>query len=293
MRRLKCNHSKRPPRTSAWIGVLALASVMLWAACGDNGYVQPDAAVGVDTGPRPDAMPVCQGNNDGIITTSEMPMVAGISVDYLVNAPQTTVTVSPSGTIDGGGNRIWDFSSAAGEVWNIPLQTASGRWFESDFGDAHYVALLAPGNDTLGVYRATPEAVWLLGFASGAQDVTLAVYDAPVPLIRFPLQVGQSWAVVAHITDAVYDGVPFASTDTYNISVDQRGTLVLPYLSLHNTLRLKVELHQSLPGGQTLHRFQYLYLHECYGELGRIVSTANELDPGFTSAAEFRRLALP
>jgi len=75
--------------------------------------------------------------------------------------------------------------------------------------------------------------------------------------------------------------------------VDQRGTLDLPYLSLHNTLRLRVELTQSLPGGQTIHRFQLLYVHECYGELGRIVSLDNELDPNFTTASEFRRLALP
>ena len=111
-------------------------------------------------------------------------------------------------------------------------------------------------------------------------------------MIRFPVVEGQSWAMVAHITDAVYEGQPFASTDSYNISVDQRGTVDLPYLSLHNTLRLRVEVQQSLPGGQTIHRFQYLYLQECYGELGRIVSLDNELDPGFTTASEFRRLAL-
>ncbi len=273
-------------------GALLCTLLLGVGGCPDNGVVGPDAAADAAT-PLPDAMPVCQGNNDGIITSAEMPMVSGITVNYLVNAPGTSVGVQPSGTVDGGGERTWDFTDTGGEVFAITLDTIWGRWFESDFSDAHYVSTLAPGSDVLGVYRAADDAIWLLGFASPQQDQTLAVYDEPVPLIRFPISEGQSWAVVAHITNAVYDGQPFASTDTYNISVDQRGTLELPYLSLHNTLRLRVELTQSLPGGQTIRRTQLLYVHECYGELGRIVSVDNETDPNFTTAAEFRRLALP
>lgn len=272
---------------------LLVTALLLGAVgCPDNGVVGPDAAADTAT-PLPDAMPHCQGNNDGVITTDEMPMVPGVTVDYLVNASGTSVGVQPAGTVDGNGERLWDFSDTSGEVFAIALEPIAGRWFESDFADAHYVSRLAPGSDALGVYRATAEAVWILGFASPQPDVTLAVYDEPVPLIRYPIAEGQSWAVVAHITDAVYDGQPFASTDTYNITVDQRGTLELPYLSLHNTLRLHVDLTQSLPGGQTIHRIQLLYLHECYGELGRIVSVDNEVDPNFTTASEFRRLALP
>jgi len=37
---------------------------------------------------------------------------------------------------------------------------------------------------------------------------------------------------------------------------------------------------------------QNLFFHECYGELGRMVSNPGESDPNFPSAAEFRRLAL-
>ena len=274
-------------------GMLTLALLALVAACTYTGVQGPDAAPGADTGPAPDTLPTCQGNNDGIISQAEMPMVTGITVDYLVNAPGSVVMVEPAGQPRGDGTVEWDFSDESGQVFSISLATVWGAWYESSFASAHYAAALAPGNDTLGIYRAADGAIWMLGFASPDADRTLAVYDSPVPLIRFPVSVGQSWAVVAHITDATYDHQPYAATDTYNITVDQRGTLVLPYLSLHNTLRLKVELHTSLPGGQTIHRIQYLYVHECYGELGRIVSQDGELDPGFTQAAEFRRLALP
>ncbi len=272
---------------------LALAAVLSVAACSEPGVVGPDAAIDPDAGPGPDAMPTCQGNNDGVITADEMPMVPGASISYLVNAPGTTVTVAPSGQPDGQGGTSWDFSDDSGQAWTIGLSTVIGQWYESSFANAQYASPLSPSDDTLGVYRVADGAIWLLGYASPDEDRTLAVYDEPVPLIRFPITEGMSWTKVSHITDAVYDNQPFASTDTYRISVDQRGTVEFPYLSLHNTLRMKVELHTSLPGGQTIHRIQYLYLHECWGELARIVSTDGELDPAFTTAAEFRRLAMP
>jgi hypothetical protein len=265
----------------------------LLSGCPEDGYVGPDAGPGQDSGPTPDVAPLCQGDNDGVISQAEMPMVTGITVDYLVNAPGTMVTVQPAGQPKGDGTVEWDFSDTSGQVFSVNLGSVWGSWYEPSFPTAQYAAALSPGSDTLGIYRAADGAVWMLGFASPQEGRTLAVYESPVPLVRFPVSVGQSWAVLGRITDATYEGQPYAATDTYNISVDQRGTLVLPYLSLHNTLRLKVELHTSLPGGQTLHRIQYLYLHECYGELGRIVSQEGELDPGFTQAAEFRRLALP
>jgi len=96
----------------------------------------------------------------------------------------------------------------------------------------------------------------------------------------------------AQIANGTLNGQPFASTDTYRISVDARGTAILPYLRFDNTLRVHVELTQALPGGVAVTHIQYLFFHECYGELGRMVSNPGETNPAFTTAGEFRRLAL-
>ena len=45
-------------------------------------------------------------------------------------------------------------------------------------------------------------------------------------------------------------------------------------------------------GGVSVRRIQYLFFHECYGELGRMVSNQGETNPSFTTASELRRLAL-
>ena len=71
-----------------------------------------------------------------------------------------------------------------------------------------------------------------------------------------------------------------------------RGAAVLPYLRLQNTLRVQVKLTQTLPGGVVIRRIQHLYLHECSGEAGRVLSPPGTTDPDFAEAAEFRRVAL-
>jgi hypothetical protein len=63
-------------------------------------------------------------------------------------------------------------------------------------------------------------------------------------------------------------------------------------LSFDNTMRVHVDLTQTLPGGISVTRIQYLFFHECFGELGRMVSVPNEPNEVFSNAGEFRRLAL-
>lgn len=271
---------------------VALVAALLFAACSDSGYAPVDADTVDGYEPPVDAGQVCQGNNDGVISRDELPVVMGASVDYLVNPPSTTVTVSPDGEQDGAGNVIWDFSSTEGQVFTVTLEPVWDKWFADYFPEADYASVTSPGDDTLGVYEVDDQAVWLLGYASPQEDHTLAIYDSPIALIRFPLSEGMSWVAVGEIQNGTWQGSPFATQDTFRVHVDQQGTLRLPYLDVKKTLRVGVEVVQSLPGGNTLRRIQYLYIHECYGELGRIVSQQGELDPRFTTAAEFRRLAL-
>jgi len=66
----------------------------------------------------------------------------------------------------------------------------------------------------------------------------------------------------------------------------------LPFLSATKTLRIHVDLVVTTPSAAQVHTIQYLFFHECTGELGRMVSQPNETDENFTTASIFRRLAL-
>jgi hypothetical protein len=252
------------------------------------------AVPGIDDagyGQAPDLAPLCSGNNDGQIARDELVFPPGLAVHYLFNPPGTTVTVDPSGAMTSSGVE-WDLTSTAGEVHDLVIEPVADKWFASSFPDATYATLSDLASGTLGVFRVTDGALLLLGFASDEPDRTLLVYDAPVQTLRFPVRQGDAWVTGARVTGGKLDGQPFASTDTYRVSVDAIGTAVLPYLSFANTLRVHVELSQVVPGGVQVSRIQHLFFHECYGELGRMVSRTGEQDPGFTTAAEFRRLAL-
>lgn len=269
-----------------WIAV----SLCLFAA-GCFGSPPPAGSDDGGLGTAPDLAPLCSGNDDGVIQASELSFPLGATVHYLDNPPGTTMTVNPAGTMTASGPE-WDLTNTSGQVLPFTIEPIAGKWFASSFPGATYATTSDPASGTLGIFRVAPEALYLLGFASEEPNKTLLVYSAPVASLRFPVKLGDSYVTGAQIVNGTLEGKPFASTDTYQVSVDARGTAILPYLRFENTLRIKVQLSQALPGGVAVTHIQYLFFHECYGELGRMVSNPGETNPAFTVASEFRRLAL-
>ncbi len=268
-----------------------LAPLLLAAGCFGGGGLPDAGDDGALTTGAPDLAPLCSGNNDGVIERGELAFPVGLSVSYLVNPAGTTAAVNPDGTMGADGLE-WDLSSTAGEVHQLTIESVADKWFAAHFPDATYATTTDVASGTLGVFKVTDEALLLLGYASPEQGRTLLVYDQPVATLHFPVRLGDAWVTGATIKGGTLEGTPFASRDTYRISVDARGAAVLPYLRFPNTLRIHVELSEALPGGQSVLRIQHLFFHECYGELGRMVSQTGETDPSFQQAAEFRRLAL-
>ncbi len=265
-----------------------LLPMLLLSACGATlPPVNDDAGYGK----QPDMLPPCVGDNDGTITRSEVNFALNIPIHYLTNPPGTTVGVAPDGKATPSGPE-WDLTSTAGDVTSLTLEPLTGAWFAPSFPGATYFTVSDTGSGTLGIFKVTDGALQLLGFASRDPNKTLLVYDTPVDTLRFPARKGDGWVTGARIINGTLNGAPFASTDTYKIAVDARGSAVLPFLSFANTLRVHVDLTQALPGGVAVSRVQHLFFHECYGELGRMVSSPGDTNPSFTSAAEFRRLAL-
>ncbi|HWE29335.1 MAG TPA: hypothetical protein VHB97_15105 [Polyangia bacterium] len=264
------------------------------AALGAGGCFGSNAPNGNDDaayGTAPDLGPLCIGNNDGKIDRNELSFPLGASVDYLANPSGTTTTVAPDGTQMAGVTE-WDLTSTAGDVHKLTLEPLAGKWFASSFSGATYATTTDLATNTLGIFRVADDGLYILGYASESPNQTLLVYDAPILSLKFPVTLGDAWVSTAHIVNGMLNGQPYAGLDTYKISIDARGTAVLPFLSFDNTMRVHVDLTQTVPGGISVSRIQYLFFHECYGELGRMVSVINESNEMFTNAGEFRRLAL-
>lgn len=268
---------------------LSLLALAAGGCFGSNAL--PDGGSDAAYGAAPDLGPLCTGNNDGVIARDELQFPVGLGVNYLSNPAGTTVAVSPDGTMTAAGVR-WDLTSTAGDVHKLTLESVADKWFGASFPGASYATVTDLASNTLGVFRVTNDTLEILGYASVTPNQTLLVYDQPIASLKFPVTAGQSWVTSAHIVNGTLNGMPYAGLDTYRISVDARGTAALPFLDFGNTLRVHVDLTQTVPGGISVTRIQYLFFHECYGELGRMVSSPNEPNESFADAAEFRRLAL-
>ncbi len=277
--------SKLRACTTALFTLAALGAGGCFGSNVPNG--NDDAAYGTP----PDFGPQCTGNNDGVIDRSELQFPVGASVNYLSNPAGTTTPVSPDGTMTASGPQ-WDLTSTAGDVHKLTLLPISAQWFAASFPGGSYATTTDIASGTLGIFRVADDGLYILGYASQTPNQTLLVYDTPILSLKFPAAIGQSWVSTAHVVNGTLNGMPYASSDSYKISIDARGTVELPFLSFANTLRVHVDLTQTLPGGISVSRIQYLFFHECYGELGRMVSAPNEPNESFANAAEFRRLAL-
>jgi hypothetical protein len=269
----------------AWIGLLASGCVTEEPELRDGGR---DAFV-----PLADAGPVCRGNLDGVIDRSEVLFVPGAEARYRINPSGVGVRVSTAGTSSADGSRVWDFTGMEGALVPLQLVAVEGQWFAARFPGAQYAARLDPREPTLGVYRATDTSVEFLG-AVGEREAppTILRYDAPVPLLRFPLRLGDRWSATATTVDGVVEGTPVASRDTYELHVDARGEVRLGILTFRDALRLRVEVSQRFPAGPGRRRIQYLWMTECYGEVARITSMEGQVELEFATAQEFRRLGL-
>lgn len=253
---------------------------------------EPDGGGFIPLPDVPDAG-VCRGNRDGVIDRAELLFAPGVEARYRVNPPGTQARVDPRGAARADGTRAWDFRDPSGVTAPLTLLDARGQWFAARFPTAQYAARLDPRAGNLGVYRATDTAVELLGVAGPAEsEGTLVRYDVPVGLLRFPLRVGASWTAEATTAEATVQNTPVASRDRYEVTVDARGELRLAELTFTDALRVRVEVTQRFPAGPGVRRIQHLWMVECYGEVARMTSLDNEVNPDFTLALEFRRLGL-
>ena len=241
----------------------------------------------------------CLPDLDGRITAAEMPVILDNPVDYYISGDGTTVDLA--GQTDASGRRFWDFSAERASDARVAISAAplAEQWYADEFPAGEFVmaTALAAGAATDGIYALDDEALWFLGAASRDEEptsgTTLLVYRTPIALFRFPLVAGDAWTESGVLDNAELNGLPYNGTDSYQIEVDGNGRLDLPYLSFEQALRVRTRVVVTpAVGGVTTSKRQVSFLFECFGEVARATSRADEAAADFTTAAELRRFAL-
>jgi hypothetical protein len=276
------------------LAVMAALAALL-GGCGDNrtfpqhgGYETP--------GIEPLA---CVPNLDGRIDATELSAAIGVPIRYLVSPAGEERTVDVAGAVDAGGTLRWDWSLDHADDAEVVVTPASlaGKWYESAFGVSDgFVTPFDAGGRLESVYRQDGEALWLLGLASRAESPaegqTLMVYQAPVALLRFPVAPGQSFVSTGTIANGVVSGLPYAGKDVYEVTVDALGRMELPQLVFEQAHRVRTRVTVEPAVGAATARRQVSYFFECFAEVARAVSRADEPEADFTTAAEQWRLGL-
>ena len=262
---------------------------------GDDGKAPPadtaqDSGSSTDSGPPPDTTSgVCSPNGDGIVTRAEMPIAAGLHASYKVAAD---VTWSTAGADLGDGAFEWDLSGTLpGDTSAlVEARPLEGTWFEADFPDATYAARLSETQNLLGVFRVTDDGLFLQGVVSIEDSLTATnlAYDPPVQVLKFPVEQGMVWKTDSTVTGAAL-GVWSMYTEKYRSEVDAHGTLKTPFADFP-VLRINVELTRTI-GVFPVTLRTHMFIAECFGTVGSVVSQDNETGAEFEDVSELRRLA--
>ena len=252
------------------------AIFMTLAACTTNQTPQPE--------PAP-VLPSCVPNRDGMITSDELPIALGASLTYYVG---TNRTIAQTGT-------TWDYSAELGDddVVSLGPVALKDQWYAASFPAGQFVVDAGGGLD--GIYHQDGQALWLDGTASqdGAMaSRTLIVYPQPVAVLRFPVAAGDAYTTRAALAGATINGLPFNGSDEVSVSVVGTGLLAVPYVELSPVLRVTLAVVRMPTTGPSTSRRTTLFLFECFGEVARAESKADEPSADFTFAAYFRRFAL-
>jgi len=245
------------------------AFYILLAACGTNETPQP--------APVP-TLPECVPNRDGTITADELPIAIGATLTYYTSTNASGVGYEMAQ------------ESASDQVVALGPVALGAQWYAASFPTGQFVVAAGSGLD--GIYHQDAQALWLDGTASQAMGAnqTLIVYPTPLPVLRFPITVGEMYSSTVAYT-ATIDGLPFNGSDELDVDVPDSGRLDVPYVQFSPTLRVREKAVRKT-GATAITKRTTLFLFECFGEVARAESKQDEPNPDFTQAAYLRRYAL-
>lgn len=251
----------------------------------------------------------CHPNYDRVITRAEAPFGPNLSANYEIT---TDVTGFDSAATCDGAACAWDLVDVPGTVTEQIDETIApaDTWWEDEpgFEDATFAAVLGEfsvsyfywdicDQTQLGVYQVTDDAVLLLGIVGEDQvDGTALVYDPPLPILKFPLEVGASWTVDTTATGPLCGSwADYVIDQTLTASVDAAGAVATPYGDFTDVVRVNSVLERHigigiLPTSVRSHTF----VAECFTRVAIVTSAEgadDEEDGEIRDIAEIRSLA--
>jgi hypothetical protein len=275
-----CRH--RAARTCPGLG-LALLALLALSGCAEHRSA-PTHGDYVAAEPEPLA---CWPNLDGRIDSSEILTAYGETIRYLVTPYGVERPVNVAGTIDAAGGVAWDWATdyADDQVVRVVPSAVTDKWYAASFPGGQIVTPFDAAGRTESIARQDASSL-----PDPPEGRTLLVYDTPVAVLRFPVAPGQTFVSAASVTNGEVRGLPYAGQDVYEVTVDAAGEIRLPQITFTQAHRVRTRVTVSPAVGSSTSRRQVSFFAECFAEVARATSLADEPEPDFTIAAEIWRL---
>jgi hypothetical protein len=253
----------------------------------DAGPPDPDGGASADAGSADAGPPGC-GDGDGRIDAEELPLPVGESLELRVAFDEA---VDSRGAERADGTRLWDFEGpyASDTDRTFVRRGLDGAWYAERFSGATYTLPLSAEDDLRGVFEVTRAEVRLVGIVSPDDGLsrTELEYDPPVPVWRFPLEVGASWEQTSTVS-GVASGVTSVYTETWRVGVDARGAVGTP-AGVREVLRVNTRITRTVGALVTVLR-RHAYVEECAGTVAQLFGRDNDTDEEPSEAAELWRV---
>jgi hypothetical protein len=269
-----------------------VCTLRLLADSGEPDGLRPDLGLseagtdqGADTTPpgdlgEGDGGPICKANADDAVARSEMPIAVGSSITYAIG---TGLTIDLVGTKKSGRTH-WSLEQTAVDDKTVVSELLEVfAWAKADYKDATYTSLISDKDGAYGVFKATPNALQLLGVISKDKAVPFSSgielpYSKPIDMLRFPVDKSLSYTSEANAS-GYFNGPWLYVSEQYTVKTLDVGTLKLPKISFEAVL-VKVAIKQTPYANPFLvkRRTVFLFVAECYGIVGRIVVGAEVKD---------------
>ena len=274
MGRIALDRRSRPDgqKPQSTRGSVLLALWLAFASCG--GEATPPEARAREGQPP---LPSCSGDNNGIIEPGELDFSPGRSVPYAVQG-EGDRPVAPQGD-PALGKGLWDFRDATFDrLEEVPMLDPRDLWCADRVPGASLALRFVPEEEGLDpaymIMRAGEDELEILAVASVEPEDQLLLYDRAVALMRFPMELGQSWSaavspVEGSFFNEIHDLDKLGIEHRYSFQVTGQGTLHLPGLSIENVLELTMTLEQTLQDDLLRTRTETYLVHECLGTVAR------------------------
>jgi hypothetical protein len=238
---------------------------------------------------------VCAPDGDGSITAAELKPMIGAVARYRLGRNRA---IDLAGQPSPDGSRRWDWLAANPQDEGLGVTAAKldQQWYAAQFPGGQFTVPFDAAGEFDAVYAHDAAALWLLGLASREEHPqggqTRMRYETPVAVFQFPLQVGAAWTSVGVVKQGVLRGLPYVGQDTYAVTVDASGTVLLPDLTVSGVLRVRTKLTTVPIAGPTLVQHQMSLVYPCLGEVARAVAPMGQDVADFATATELRKLGL-